>query len=195
MKRQKWMLFLLVLSLASVLLSACGGNAESRNNAGQASAAPTVKDEDDAAFRTAAADSEAGGGPVYVFTYKDTAIVPGAGMDDVLEAIGMPLNVFEAPSCAFDGVDRIFYYPGFIINTYPKNGRDTILSVSFRDDSVTTYEGIYLGMNVAGVEAAYGAGEWNDMGNLLSYDSGGVRLAFIFESGTIIDITYYVIEP
>lgn len=130
------------------------------------------------------------GGKGYYFVYEGTEIVMGENMAGTLEALGEPLNVFEAPSCAFEGIDRIYYYPGFEISTYPQGDEDFILSLTLADDSVTTPEGVYLGMTAEEVEAEYGVST-SDNANLLSYKKDGTELAFVLESGVVVDITYY----
>lgn len=174
-KRKFAIVLCLLLSLA--LLSACGG--EQTPAASPDAVSEPVQAEDTSQF---------------AFTYKDTAITPGAPMEPVLEQIGEPQNLFEAPSCAFDGEDKIYYYPGFIINTYPDNGADYILSLSFQDDNVQTAEGLRLGMSEADITAAYGEGDWNDAKTQLSYSSNGTSLAFLLDSGSIISINYIFIS-
>ncbi|MDR2355054.1 MAG: hypothetical protein LBE16_02545 [Clostridiales Family XIII bacterium] len=127
----------------------------------------------------------------FSFSYKDTPIVPGEDMSDLLDAIGAPNDVFEAQSCAFDGVDRIYYYPGFLINTYPDRGKDKILSVSFRDDSVQTDEGLYLGMRADAVSSVYENGTRNAGGNALLFQNRDLELRVLFENDVAIDITLY----
>ena len=185
MNTRKLLSFFLTLLLLATLLSACGSAPPSDT---QDTASPPPTEE----IATPAPTSD--GGSAFAFTHKGFAIVPGDFIGDVLEAIGEPMKTFEAPSCAFEGIDRIFYYNGFIISTFPKGGEDYILAVTLMDDSVETDEGIYLGMSAAQIEAAYGEGKWNELGNLVSYSSGEVRLAFLLDNGAIVDITYYCIE-
>lgn len=185
-KMQKAAALLLVFLLSLTLLAACGGNGSSAvGNSGSTSPA---------AGQSAGSASGANAGTganMFAFSYKNTAITPGVQMEPLLAGLGEPLDIFEAPSCAFDGVDKIYYYPGFMVNTYPVDGVDHVLSVVFQDDSVKTDEGVYLGMTKAEVEAAYGAGTLNDIGNLLTYKQGNSELVFLLEGEEVIDISYY----
>ena len=54
--------------------------------------------------------------------------------------LGEPMHYFEAPSCAFEGMDKIYSYSGFEFTTYTKDNVDYIASIVFLDDTVTTRE-------------------------------------------------------
>jgi hypothetical protein len=126
----------------------------------------------------------------YVFGYNGAELVLGSLADDFMAAAGQPNQIFEAPSCAFEGIDKILYYPGFMVNTYPVDGKDYILAVVFADDSVTTAEGVYLGMSRTEVEGVYGSPATAE-GNAASYAKDGMSLRFIYEDDVAVDITYY----
>ncbi|GHV04816.1 hypothetical protein FACS1894217_00670 [Clostridia bacterium] len=125
----------------------------------------------------------------FAYTYKSVPITLGAKADDFIAAAGEPTKVFESPSCAFEGIDKILYYPGFVINTYPDNGVDFILSVVFEDDSVKTPEGIFLGSSAADVESKYGKAQTSDA-TQLKYVKGDTSLTFLLEDGAVSDISY-----
>ena len=126
----------------------------------------------------------------YTFTYEGIDIVLGAEAGPIVKALGEPKHVFEDPSCAFEGIDKMYYYDGFIVNTYPDGDKDYVLSVVFSDDSVKTDKGIYLGMTLEDITKAYGDGYENDLG-LYTYTLGLTELSFIIEDGKIADIKYY----
>lgn len=56
----------------------------------------------------------------------------------ILEKLGEPMEYFEAESCAFEGLDKIYTYSGFELHTYEMKGTDYVASVMFLDDSVST---------------------------------------------------------
>ena len=43
------------------------------------------------------------------------------------------MSYFEAPSCAFDGIDKTYTYAGFELLTYPKDDKDYVSSVVLKD--------------------------------------------------------------
>lgn len=134
--------------------------------------------------------SQAGGGEVANFSYNTTSIVMGSDIASVVDVIGEPDDIFESPSCAFEGIDKIYYYPGFEIYTYPKDGKDYISSLTITGDDVTTHEGATLGMAKADVEAMYGASSSGEA-NLLRYTRDDTELTFVLLNDAVVDITYY----
>ena len=113
-------------------------------------------------------------------------------IQEVLNAFGEPLGVFEAPSCAFDGIDRIFSFPGLQIHTYPLDDDDFIHTVSIRDDSIMTENGIYLGNSWAAVLAAYGSDYSQEFG-MFTFIKGDTKLQFLVEDDMVVAITYGLI--
>ena len=124
-----------------------------------------------------------------VFRVNGVTIRMGEPVIPVLEALGEPLDRFEAPSCAFDGIDRIFFYRGFELFTYPVGDEDFILSVSLTDDSVTTTAGVYLGMTYEDMTAAHGEDYVQNLGQY-TYTQGQASLSFIIENDEITAIIY-----
>ena len=100
-----------------------------------------------------------------------------------------PKDIFEAPSCAFDGMDITYFYPGFELTTYPENGAEHVLSVVFTDDSITTPEGVYIGGTAENVKKAYGE-EFKQSGGQFTYIKGQGSLIFTFEDEIIVGIVY-----
>ena len=125
----------------------------------------------------------------YVFVYKGVTIATDAPAAPILEALGDPLSSFEAPSCAFEGLDKTYTYPGFELDTYPMDGVDYVSAVILKDDSITTPEGLMIGSPVADIESAYGEPTFTSL-NLMVYERGGVRLRFILNGQDVISIEY-----
>ena len=113
-------------------------------------------------------------------------------IEDTISALGEPLGVFEQPSCAFDGIDRIFSFPGLQIHTYPVGDTDLIHTISVRDDSHVTDNGIYLGAGFDAMVAAYGSG-YEQEGSMFTFTRGMTFLQFFVENDIITAITYGLI--
>lgn len=123
----------------------------------------------------------------YTFTYRDVKIALSDKMDPIAKKLGEPKKYFESESCAFQGLDKVYTYDGVVIRTYPQKDVDYVLSVEFKDDTVTTEEGVAIGDTREKVEKAYGAAE----GSSASYTKGGVILTFLFgDDGTVSSVTY-----
>ncbi len=134
------------------------------------------------------ADASAGKESNFQFTYQGTVITMDEEAAPVTDALGEPQSYTEEVSCAFEGLDKTYYYGSFYLVTYPKEGVDHILRIWFADDSVTTQEGICIGATKADVEKAYGDvfGDQNS-GTLIRGDS---KLTFILENDVVMSIQY-----
>jgi hypothetical protein len=126
----------------------------------------------------------------YAFKYNDVDIHMNTEAEPVIEALGDYTDYFEAQSCAFQGLDKIYYYGGFEVDTYPNNGVDFISCVDFKDDTVSTPEGIYIGSTLKDVLTAYGKEYTEDKG-AYTYVKEDSRLTFIIENDTVTAITYF----
>ena len=133
---------------------------------------------------TAPGDSAA-----FVFETGRLTIHMGERAAPVIEALGDPQNYFEAPSCAFDGIDKIYCYSGFELYTYPVGDEDYISSVNLTDDSIPTSEGVYLGMSYSDMTAAYGENYTQNFGQY-TYSLGDSALSFLVEDDIITVVTY-----
>jgi len=126
----------------------------------------------------------------YYFAYKDFNILLDADYEKVSAEIGEANDVFEAPSCAFDGLDKMFYYDDFIIGTYPDGEKDFIMSITLTSDNVQTPEGAKLGMGFGDIIKIYGGAYENNF-DLYFYTQGDIELSFFFENDVLVEINYY----
>ncbi len=125
----------------------------------------------------------------YVMEYEGTTIWMDMEASAVLTALGDPDKYFEAASCAFEGLEKQYTYAGIEIDTYEVNGKDYVSSVYFRDDLVSTPEGVSLYMTKADMIKAYGENYTEEFG-MLVYKKEGMTLSFILKNDEIISIVY-----
>ncbi len=90
-------------------------------------------------------------------TYQGTRITIQAPAAPVLEALGEAKTCTQEPSCAFEGMDKTYFYGSFYLTTYPAQDGERILGLWFADDGIATDEGITIGSRREEVEQAYGA--------------------------------------
>jgi len=147
----------------------------------------------------ACAETDAAVSPLeenYYFSVQSTGMTEPANIlvdtdfAAALALLGEPLSCFESESCAFQGLDKVFTFPGFMVNTYPQEGLDFVASVFLMDDTVTTVEGAYIGMHIDELAPLYPempvAAE-----SSVSYTKGGCVLSFMHDAdGYITAITY-----
>ncbi|WP_165450509.1 hypothetical protein [Intestinimonas massiliensis (ex Afouda et al. 2020)] len=172
---------LLALALAlglTLSLTACGGG----NDAPAGGDTPAPQNSTPAGGETTA--------DTFVFTTADgKEVAVNEDMADVLAALGEEQSYFEAESCAFEGLDKTYTYPGFVITTRPGGDKDYVNSIRLTDDSVSTREGVYIGSSEQDVTTAYGEDGGSTEG-MLSYTAGDVTLNFILEDGVVTSIEY-----
>lgn len=125
----------------------------------------------------------------YVFTYNDVVIEMDEEADPVIEKLGEANTYFEAPSCAFEGIDKMYGYNSFEVDTYPLEGKDYISSVIFKDDTITTSEGVGIGDTADKVEEIYGEEGISENG-MLVFAKDGMKLCFIMQDEAVISVEY-----
>lgn len=129
----------------------------------------------------------------FSFTYNGTQITLDAEAAPILDALGEPRSYTEEPSCAFDGMDKTYYYGSFYLSTYPLDGKDCIYNLWFADDTVATEEGIRIGSTQSQVEEAYGRDCFNGT-NCFVLTRGQSRLVILMEEGKVSSIRYEGID-
>lgn len=120
----------------------------------------------------------------------ETALAVDADLTPVLEILGEPTDYFESESCAFQGMDKVYTFASFVINTYPQDGQDKIMSIYLMDDTVETAEGAYIGMHADEIIALYGE-PTKTAESSATWEKGGCALAFLYDAdGCVSAITY-----
>ncbi len=128
----------------------------------------------------------------FVFTYNGTAIMMDAEATDIVAALGEPKSYTEETSCAFEGLDKTYFYGSFYLSTYPMGDKDFVYSVWFADDTVSTAEGIRIGATRAQVESAYGTDGYNGS-NAYTMKKGESTLTVILIDGVVSSVQYEII--
>ena len=174
----------MLICSALALLSGCGNDSvEIKKD--QAAAAGGALD-----VETAALENAGGRGvsETYTFTVNGFQISPDMDMGKVLAAIGKEETYYEAPSCAFQGLDKIYTYPDFEIDTYPQGEKDLISVILLKDDLVKTDEGIRIGDSVEEVLSAY-PGAKEESGSI-TLSKGNMQLLFLDDGQSVTSIQY-----
>jgi len=203
---RKFVLFLF-LGVMVLFLMACGGGPgggepeaddagvqeDATSGGSPVEGAASGGDTGDAAVAADPEDEEPGAPPDFALKVGDFLIEMDQDVKLVLAALGEPLGEFEAPSCAFDGIDRIFGYSDIQIHTYPVGNSDNVHTISFLNDSVRTTEGgIRLGSGLQAVLDAYGDDYVLDSG-MYTYTRGKTTLEFLVEDDTVVNVIYGLI--
>ncbi len=191
---KKWLVVLCVASAVSVM-SGCGGSDEKvisgstttveAPEGGAANESVDVQVQEDVTKEEQEETVQKG----YLFAYGEVVVSIDGSATTVIEALGEPVSYFEAPSCAFEGLDKIYTYNSFEIDTYPVEGKDYVSAVILMDDSITTKEGVAIGESRSRVEEVYGT-EYEEQGSMIVYHKDGMKLQFVFEGDMIQSIQY-----
>lgn len=180
---RKYICLFLAMMMA-LTLAACGSQ-EAPAPTSAPAAAPAETQAPAAPVETTAAPES--GAPVFV--YKGIEIAMDVPAQPILDQLGDPKSCTEEASCAFEGVDKTYFYGSFYLQTYPAQDGDRIQSLWIVDDTVTTPEGVYIGMNTDGVKAAYGEEVFTDNGSCVVAD-GYISLTILFENDAVSSIQY-----
>ncbi|MCL2671580.1 MAG: hypothetical protein FWF10_06055 [Clostridiales bacterium] len=126
----------------------------------------------------------------FCFYTVGKAVPLGIGEEEVIAILGEAQQVFDIPSCAFEGIDHMLYYSGFNIACSPLGEGYFLWFIALTDDSAETAEGAYVGLSRAQILEIYGEPAENEEMQI-TYRRAGTRLEFVFEGDTVVEITYY----
>ena len=185
----KKMISLILVLVMACALTACGGTDTEVPAATNAPASSGVVVSNGEAVGGNSAEAAQPAGKTYTFTYGGTQIAMNADAAPVVEALGEAKKYTEEESCAFEGLDKTYYYGSFYLQTYPEGDKDYVYCLWLVDDSVETEEGIYIGASQADVEKAYGAENFNGK-NAFVVNGDGCTLTVILENGVVSSIQY-----
>ena len=121
---------------------------------------------------------------------ESVTLSPDVDMNEVLRLLGDAYSYYEAPSCAFHGLDKIYTYNDFEIDTYPDGETDRIYLITLLSDLIGTPEGLMIGLPEADIVALYGEPQ-EKKGNEYMYQKGKSKLGVVAKDGYVVAITYY----
>ncbi len=135
---------------------------------------------------------ESGAEERYFFTYQNTMISVQEDAAPIIDILGQPVSYYEANSCVFEGLDKIYTYEHFEIDTYPYEDSDYISAIIFKDDLVMTSEGLCIGDSITRMIELYGEDYEENIG-MIVYQKGDMELCFVIQDDTIMSIEYRAI--
>ena len=95
-------------------------------------------------------------------------------------------------ACAFDGLDKTYFYGSFYLSTYPQNGKDYVFNVWFVEDGIATEEGICIGNSQAEVEKIGGTDCFRSS-NTYTQVKKNSKMTIILTNGLVSSIQYETI--
>lgn len=118
-----------------------------------------------------------------------------AGKDIVLnevydeEKLGKAESCFEVPSCAFEGMDKLYSYENYQIQTYQDGNEDKIFSIDLLNENIQTTEGIKIGSTLEEMKKVYGE-NYTQNDTEYTYTLGKTTINFIVEDEKIATVNY-----
>lgn len=113
----------------------------------------------------------------------------GIDIAEVIAALGEGYEYSEAISCAYDGLDKTFIYPGVEFYTYPDGNKDYLFEVILVDDTYSTAGMLKVGSTEAEITEAYGGDSFVE-GIVMRYNASNdpdnidePSLYFVMEDG------------
>lgn len=179
----------MILLLAAVImmtlaftLTGCGSDDSSSGSSTSATEAAPTEEQGESAI------------PVddTTFVSNGVAVPLNAEVDAIIAALGEPNDTASETSCHGIGLDKKFYYDGFLIKTYPVDDVDYVLEVLINTPGVATAKGIEIGSTKDEVIAAYGDGYTLIGKAIFNYKADeGKTLRFTFEDDAVVEIDYF----
>ncbi|MCD8156151.1 MAG: hypothetical protein LUD53_01615 [Clostridiales bacterium] len=192
MKMKVRVSLLLAMGLATAaVLAGCSSSGSTSADTEEAAVAETTEEasastEDDAEEETQT-ESESSG---YVFEAEGVTLAPDMDADALVAELGEAKSVYEVPSCAGQGTAYLYDYGSYEIETYPDDdGNNLVAYITLMDDTVATPEGIDLSNTKEDVIGIYGDG-YTETDNGLIYETGSMKLEFIFDGEDMSSIEY-----
>ncbi|WP_459128633.1 hypothetical protein [Guggenheimella bovis] len=125
----------------------------------------------------------------FKLVYNGVSIVPKKEWAPALEKLGAPTDKGEAPSCAFEGKDIKYTYPGLEVQTAMIQGVETVTGAFITDTSAKTPEGLTIGSSIDDMKKAYGENFTEEFGSF-TYDQGEYRLNIVVIDDKVTAISY-----
>lgn len=126
-----------------------------------------------------------------VFSYNGVTVELNGDADAAVAQLGEAKDVSSQLSCHGEGDDKTYTYDGFVLNTYPLDGKDRVLEIVVNAPGIATSKGIEVGAAVADVTAAYGS-DYKQVGMYYAYEGGdGKSLQFFVQDDKVQEISYY----
>lgn len=125
----------------------------------------------------------------YAFLHGSVVVQPTAPADDARTLLDQALETGEAPSCVFEGLDKVYYFDGFEIQSGLVNNVELITGVILVDSTVETREGLRIGMSKDDMLSIYGDDYREDFGQYI-YEDDDVELIVIVFNDEVISISY-----
>ena len=138
--------------------------------------------------------SENTAGVSFYMTYKNVKIELGADADKVLTALGEPQKKTENGNCGGLGTQYKYSYPSIDVYVLEANdGNAVIDQITFRDDLVSTAEGVSIGSTIEEAKGALGEPTTSSASAFI-YTEGKYNLKLGIDGELVTEINYLTVS-
>ncbi len=123
------------------------------------------------------------------FESKGVKIRPYDLAETVLGSLGKPGNAFEAPSCAYQGVDKFYTYSGFQLTVNEIDGADHVTIITVTDDTVSIPQGVKIGDTQDAMLQKMG-NNYQESGSSYDFVEDTTTLSILVQEGKVTQIMY-----
>lgn len=128
-------------------------------------------------------------GTEYSVTYQGVTLSPDMEMSTVLSSLTETYTYSESSACPpFSGTEKLYEYAGVKIQTYSEGGKDYIMGIFLRDDSVNV-SGVTIGTTVEEMQKALGDDYTSAGSSIYIYTAkSGAQLKCIVREGAVVSV-------
>ena len=143
-----------------------------------------------------AGGNDVGGGNKPAFktagiTLNDTNLFIGGNLSaDKKASLGEPISTSEAPSCLYEGMDTIYEYEGFSVQTSQVGDSEIVVMITVETADHTTAKGIKIGDTAEAAANAYGEAVEETRNYVVYNDDTNTTVTFSLKDGKITAIEY-----
>lgn len=125
----------------------------------------------------------------YYYEYEKQKIYITQDIEEAVGILGTGYEYFEAPSCASDGLDMFYYYQNLTLMANEISGKKVVTDIYFKNDTVSTPEGIKINSGYLDVVNQYGS-DYEMNGTALEYVDGNTLFTVDINDGKVVSIEY-----
>ncbi len=126
----------------------------------------------------------------YYFEDDGIAISVNDDSDKLVSLIEKAQSVYEMPLCGLEGREISYDFVHYELDIIETQEYSKVYSIVFKDDLVTTMEGIYIGEKEDKIVELYGEPDERETYSLI-YTNNSTKLVFIVKDGYVSSIQYF----
>lgn len=119
-----------------------------------------------------------------------TLNIGGRLTDEIKTTLGDPVSTSEAPSCLYEGMDTVYEYEGFSVQTSQVGDSEIVVMITVETADHTTAKGIKVGDTAEAAANAYGEAVEETRNYVVYNDDTNTTVTFSLKDGKITAIEY-----